>query len=198
MLMRVASVNIRDVIKVKRASQKMKQLRRSIRNRRMFISGVWKRTSEILSKRAGEYVGRTVLTIVSLQPSFFDKVKWIWKCCNKWPTDRRGLVSAARAPACGTKASENNWAVIWGGPQQGIEQDEAGKRRTSDSVRSIRLLFSSVRFSEDLFSSSPSPSSLNTLTSSVLPRSSPPLDETCGMVHSRHSGITAPLSCQSC
>lgn len=61
---------------------------------------------------------------------------------------------------------------------------------TSDSVRSIRLLFSSVRFSEDLFSSSPSPSSLNTLTSSVLPRSSPPLDETCGMVHSRR-GITA-------
>lgn len=61
---------------------------------------------------------------------------------------------------------------------------------TSDSVRSIRLLFSSVRFSEDLFSSSPSPSSLNTLTSSVLPRSSPPLDETCGMVYSQGS-ITA-------
>lgn len=54
---------------------------------------------------------------------------------------------------------------------------------TSDSVRSIRLLFSSVRFSEDLFSSSPSPSSLKTLTSSVLPRSSPPLpEETCGIV----------------
>lgn len=67
---------------------------------------------------------------------------------------------------------------------------EAGVLRTSDSVRSIRLLFSSVRFSEDLFSSSPSPSSLNTLTSSVLPRSSPPLDETCGMVHSRRC-ITA-------
>lgn len=70
-----------------------------------------------------------------------------------------------------------------------------GWKCTSDSVRSIRLLFSSVRFSEDLFSSSPSPSSLNTLTSSVLPRSSPPLDETCGMVYSqtRHSGIPACL-----
>lgn len=58
------------------------------------------------------------------------------------------------------------------------------RRLTSDSVRSIRLLFSSVRFSLDLFSSSPSPSSLKTLTSSVLPRSSPPLpDETCGIVN---------------
>ena len=44
--------------------------------------------------------------------------------------------------------------------------------RTSDSVRSISELFSSVRFSDDRFSSSPS--SLNTLTSSSLPRSSPP------------------------
>lgn len=53
--------------------------------------------------------------------------------------------------------------------------------RTSDSVRSIRSLLSSVRFSEDLFSSSPS--SLKTLTSSSLPRSSPPpLLLTCGII----------------
>jgi len=53
--------------------------------------------------------------------------------------------------------------------------------RTSDSVRSMRSLLSSVRFSEDLFSSSPS--SLKTLTSSSLPRSSPPpLLLTCGII----------------
>lgn len=77
-----------------------------------------------------------------------------------------------------------------------MRMDQVVTSSTSDSVRSIRLLFSSVRFSEDLFSSSPSPSSLNTLTSSVLHRSSPPLDETCGMVHSRQrrGGITPQLS----
>jgi len=56
---------------------------------------------------------------------------------------------------------------------------------TSDSVRStIRLVLSSVKFSDDLFSSSPS--SLKTLTSSVLPKSSPPPPLlTCGIL--KHS-----------
>lgn len=65
-------------------------------------------------------------------------------------------------------------------------------RRTSDSVRSMRELFSSVRFSEDLFSSSPS--SLKTLTSSSLPRSSPPpLLLTCGIIAGRATATVFPV-----
>lgn len=67
------------------------------------------------------------------------------------------------------------------------------KTSTSDSVRSMRLLFSSVRFSEERFSSSPSPSSLKTLTSSVLPRSSPPLpEEMCGIVTLNLTALRTP------
>lgn len=70
--------------------------------------------------------------------------------------------------------------------------------RTSDSVRSMRSLLSSVRFSEDLFSSSPS--SLKTLTSSSLPRSSPPpLLLTCGIIAgTRERRPPSSLSSFSC
>ena len=84
--------------------------------------------------------------------------------------------------------------LLWGDPvdvfglrwqAEHLSKERERYRCTCDSVRSMRLLFSSVRFSEERFSSSPS--SLNTLTSSVLPRSSPAPLLTCGIVVVRAS-----------
>lgn len=95
---------------------------------------------------------------------------------------------------CGSRDDREGYARIYRGDcntktQWENKGDKVGVvtkkfSRTSDSVRSIRSLLSSVRFSEEAFSwPSPSPSCLKTLISSSVPRSSPPpLLLTCGII----------------
>ena len=100
-------------------------------------------------------------------------------CC--WPTAGNWVGARVKSSRRGRERRVARRGGALPGAQAAGSLKEEENAGTSDSVRSMSELFSSVRFSEERFSSSPS--SLKTLTSSSLPRSSPPpLLLTCGIL----------------
>ena len=111
-------------------------------------------------------------------------------CC--WPTAGNWVGARVKSSRRGRERRVARRGGALPGAQAAGSLKEEENAGTSDSVRSMSELFSSVRFSEERFSSSPS--SLKTLTSSSLPRSSPPpLLLTCGILR-----ISLSLSLSLC